>query len=117
VQLDRDHTRADGDEFGAQRAGTGTDVEHEVARPDVCVGDDTGGPTISEPVPPPSARRGGAHDAPWSRRWLPRMSPYASAPHDAADFRDGVRGQTASRSRAPVSADGWRSFDIARASI
>ena len=26
-------------------------------------------------------------------------------------------GQTASRSRAPVSADGWRSFDIARASI
>ena len=38
---------------------------------------------------------------------------------DLGDEHRGLRGagQTARRSRAPVSADGWRSFDIARASI
>ena len=38
-------------------------------------------------------------------------------PHECDQIDPNTKGQTASRSRAPVSAEGWRSFDIARASI
>ena len=37
--------------------------------------------------------------------------------HSAKLTRGGCSNQTARRSRAPVSDDGWRNFDMARASI
>nr|WP_208115620.1 hypothetical protein [Labedaea rhizosphaerae] len=66
MQLHREHAGARLDQVPGQRAVTGADVQHELARSHAGLGDDPAGPVVNERVPAPRAPRppGRGHDAP-----------------------------------------------------
>jgi hypothetical protein len=64
VELDGDDTRAGVDQLARERAGTGTDVEHQVTRFDPCRDNEAASPAVSELMPSPVRPPFGGHGAP-----------------------------------------------------
>ena len=64
MQLDGDDTCAARDQMRGDRAGAGTDVEHQIALRDPGVADEPAGPAVSELMPSPPSRSLGGHGAP-----------------------------------------------------
>src|SRR5262249_14855292 len=68
VPLDGDHSRAGRGQRGGHRAQPGTEVEHQVARPDPGVGDQSRGDAAIEEVDPGGTRPPGHGTSPASAR-------------------------------------------------
>jgi hypothetical protein len=78
VKLDRDDTRAEVHEWTDERAGTGADIENEIAGCDSCREDKAASPVVSELMPSPVRPPFGGHDAP-SPSSMARMAVVAGA--------------------------------------
>jgi hypothetical protein len=78
VALDGDHPRTALQQRDDQRAGSRADVEHELARPDARVADDSAGPRPIELMPSPPGPGFPGHGGP--SRACPRTAGYAARP-------------------------------------